>query len=74
VRRVLRHVDQLAQQPNSGSRPPELGRSRFRQIVELPCRVFYRPDRDAVYILHVMRSERVLKPTQLRERTKRPRT
>ncbi len=66
VRRVVVHVEQLADHPESGSRPPELKRSRYRQIVEPPCRVFYRYDGDVVVILHVMRTEQVLRPVRLR--------
>lgn len=66
VRRVFGHVGQLAEHPDSGSRPSELKRSRYRQIVEPPCRVFYRHDRNVVYILHVMRSERLLRKRRLR--------
>ena len=60
VRRVLRHVEQLTQHPDSGSRLPEFARSRYRQIVEPPCRVFYRRTDRFVVILHVMRTERLL--------------
>ena len=60
VGRILRHVDQLARHPGSGSWLPELGRSRYRQIVEPPCRVFYRRDAGTVAILHVIRFERIL--------------
>jgi len=60
VVRIIRHVEQLARHPDSGSWLPELGRSRYRQIVQLPCRVFYRRDGRTVAILHVIRSERVL--------------
>lgn len=58
VRRVFKHVDQLAKHPESGSRPQELKSSHYRQIVEPPCRVFYRFDGRTVFILHVMRAER----------------
>jgi plasmid stabilization system protein ParE len=60
IARVLLHVDQLARHPDSGSWLPELGRSRYRQIVEPPCRVFYRRDGGIVSILHVIRAERIL--------------
>ncbi len=71
VARVLAHVEQLADHPESGSRPRELGRSRYRQIVEPPCRVFYRHDGRRVFILHVMRSERLLRKGRLAARARR---
>lgn len=70
VKRVVGHVEQLADHPESGSRPLELKRSRYRQIVEPPCRVFYRYDGRTVYILHVMRSERLLRKGRLMSRAK----
>ncbi len=68
VQRVFHHVDQLIDHPRSGSKPPELRGWRFRQIVEPPCRVFYREDSSRVFILHVMRAERLLRPGVLRSR------
>ncbi len=65
VQRVVEHVGQLARFPDSGSRPRELKRSRYRQIIEPPCRVFYRYDGSTVFILHVMRSERLLRTAKL---------
>jgi toxin ParE1/3/4 len=71
VARVLGHVGQLADHPESGNRPQELKRSRYRQVVEPPCRVFYRYDGKTVFILHVMRSERLLRKSRLAVRAKR---
>lgn len=71
VKRIFDHVEQLADRPESGSRPQELGRSRYRQIVEPPCRVFYRYDGQKVLILYVMRSERLLRKGQLVSCSKR---
>ena len=69
VRRVYKHVGQLADHPESGSRPLDLdGNSRYRQIVEPPCRVFYRFDGSTVWILYVMRAERLLRDISLRDR------
>ena len=66
VRKVFAHVDQLADFPDSGSIPPELRpMRRYRQIVETPCRVFYRVDRKTVYIVHVMRGEQLLRRRNL---------
>jgi plasmid stabilization system protein ParE len=67
VRRMLGHVRQLEAHPESGSRPRELGpRSRYRQIVEPPCRIFYRFDGTRVFVVHVMRTERLLRRRALR--------
>lgn len=73
VQRVFKHVEQLERHPKSGSVPTELRGSRYRQIVEPPCRVFYRFDGKRVWILHVMRSERLLRPVQLRQRDRKTR-
>jgi toxin ParE1/3/4 len=70
VQRVFRHVEQLAQHPKSGSKPSELKGWRYRQIIEPPCRIFYRQDRSRVFILYVMRSERLLRRRILSSRTK----
>ena len=71
VQRVFAHVEQLAAYPASGSRPQELKGRRYRQIIEPPCRVFYRVEGPHVYILHVMRSEQRLRPTRLRSPRRR---
>ncbi len=68
VQRVFRHVEQLEAHPESGSRPPELKRSRYRQIVEPPCRVFYRYDGEKILVLFVMRSEQLLRKSTLESR------
>ena len=65
IKRIFGHVEQLVDHPESGSRPQDLGRSRYRQIVEPPCRVFHRYDGHKVFILYVMRSERLLRRGRL---------
>lgn len=70
VKRIFKHVEQLADHPESGSRPQEFKRSRYRQIVEPPCRVFYRHDERKVFVLHVMRTERLLRKGRLAARAK----
>jgi plasmid stabilization system protein ParE len=73
VQRVLAHVEQLAEHPESGVRVPELGRSRYRQLVQPPCRVFYRHEEQRVFIVHVMRTERLLRKARLsRARASKP--
>ena len=70
VKLIFAHVEQLADHPESGSRPQELGRSRYRQVVEPPCRVFYRYDGRKVFILYVMRAERLIRKGRLASRTR----
>jgi toxin ParE1/3/4 len=68
VQRVFQHVDQLAQHPQSGSRPPEMRTSRYRQIIEPPCRVFYRYDGGKIFVIYVMRGEMRLRKARLLKR------
>ncbi len=68
VRRVFGHVEQLETHPDGGSKPLELKGWAYRQIIEPPCRVFYRHDRSVVYILHVIRSEQRLRRSRLAKR------
>ncbi|MEX2523548.1 MAG: type II toxin-antitoxin system RelE/ParE family toxin [Gammaproteobacteria bacterium] len=68
VRRVFEHVGQLEDHPDSGSKLPEFKAWRYRQIIEPPCRVFYRHEENRVYILHVMRSEQRLRRGRLVKR------
>jgi toxin ParE1/3/4 len=73
VQRVFHHVEQLGTYPESGSRPRELRGSRYRQIVEPPCRIFYRYDGERVLVLYVMRGERCLRARQLGKRDRQTR-
>jgi len=68
VRRIFNHVDQLREHPKSGSVPPELRPLRnYRQLVDPPCRVFYRiGDNGKIFIVHIMRGERLLKRRKLK--------
>ena len=68
VQKIFEHVDHLQSHPRLGSKLQELKGWRYRQIVEPPCRIFYREDSKRVLILHVMRAERLLKPQLLTHR------
>ena len=59
---------QLEAHPESDTRPPEPARSRYRQIVEPPCRVIYRCDGKKVFVPFVMRSEQLLRKSVLESR------
>lgn len=65
VQRVFQRVEQLEAHPESGSRPKELRGSQYRQIIEPPCRIFYRYDGRRVYILFVMRGEMLFRRSKL---------
>ncbi len=71
VRRIFAHVDQLLSHPDSGSKARELRGGRYRQIVEPPCRIFYRREGETVYVMYVMRGERKLRPRALAARSKK---
>ena len=71
VQRIFAHTDHLASHPQIGSLPRELKGKRYRQIIEPPCRIFYRHDasENICLIVHVMRSEqRLRKPALQRKR------
>jgi toxin ParE1/3/4 len=70
VGRVFESVERLERFPNSGKRPPELPRSPYRELAVTPCRVFYRVENDAVFLLYVMRAERLLRRFLLEERNR----
>ena len=77
VERVFAHTHQLARHPQSGPVIPEMRRITrlYRQIVEPPCRVFYRIENDSVVILRVIRGEMKFSAERLRTRfrdSKRP--
>ena len=69
VQKVFDRVERLAVYPKSGKRPSELTGTHYREVVVAPCRIFYRVGKDDVFIVHLMRSERLMRPYlfQLRE-------
>ena len=68
VKKIFSSTDRLEQFPESGRKPPEFKRSRYLEIIVSPCRVFYRIEGDRVYILYIMRSERMLRKYLLKAR------
>ncbi len=61
VQKVFASVERLEQFPQSARTPPELKNSRYLEVIVNPCRIFYRVEKEKVFILYVMRSERKLK-------------
>lgn len=68
VQRVFERIGQLANQPKSGSVPPDLKGTQYRQLVIPPARIFYRAQNEVVYIVYVMRGERFFRNSDLLER------
>ncbi|MEI6809625.1 MAG: type II toxin-antitoxin system RelE/ParE family toxin [bacterium] len=60
IRKVFEAAERLTQLPKSGSIPPELPNLPYRQIVVPPCRIFYRSNKEGVFIIFVMRAEQSL--------------
>ena len=58
VQKIFSKTERLEQFPKSERKPPELENSRYLELIVNPCRIFYRVEKDKVYILYVMRSER----------------
>ncbi len=70
VKRVFEAIERLKNFPDSGKKPPEFSRkTRYREVIIGPCRIFYRVEKNRVFILYVMRSERVLRQYILSDRT-----
>ena len=65
VEEVFDKTDRLEDFPQSGRTPPELPNSVYREVVVPPCRIFYREDETRVFVLFVMREERLLRAYML---------
>ncbi len=61
VKTVFSAVERLELFPDSGHVPPELPNSIYRELYVSPCRVFFRHDDGTIFIVHVMREERLLR-------------
>jgi toxin ParE1/3/4 len=71
IQTVFGRVEKLKDQPQSGRKPPELPQnSIYREVIVGPCRIFYRAEKAKLIIIHVMRSERVLRKFMLEDRAK----
>jgi toxin ParE1/3/4 len=73
VERVVTHIELLSKHPELGPTIPELRPiTTYRQIVEVPCRVFYRFEKSSakVFVLGVMRGEKLFQKSLLMERDK----
>ena len=60
VERVFAAVRRLQKFPRMGSLPAELGGLPYRQLIVPPCRIFYRLEKNAIYIVHILRGEQLV--------------
>ena len=65
IGKVVDVVARLEQFPLSGRVPEELPSSVYREVVVPPCRIFYRYSDEKVFIIHIMREERMLRAHML---------
>ena len=70
IARIFEHFGQLEAHPESGTKLVELKRSRYRQIIQPPCRVIYRYDGKSAFVLHVLRSKQLLRLARLPRKSK----
>ncbi|MEZ5530132.1 MAG: type II toxin-antitoxin system RelE/ParE family toxin [Porticoccaceae bacterium] len=61
VQRGFYSIDRLAQFHQSGRIPGELSEFNYREVVVNPVRVFYKFQKETIYILFVLRQERDLR-------------
>ncbi len=61
VQRAISTVQRLQKFPRIGSAPPELPGLPYRQLIVPPLRVFYRLEKNVVYIVHILRGEQLVR-------------
>jgi toxin ParE1/3/4 len=61
IQRVMAAVERLRRFPRMGSLPNELSGLPYRQLVVSPCRIFYRAEKNRIYIVHVLRGEQLVR-------------
>jgi len=57
---IVDQVGNLASFPLVGKPVPEIAHPDYRQLWIKPCWIYYRIDKDVVFILHIRRAERPL--------------
>ena len=65
IRKVFSKVELLRSFPGMCPVPHDLPDSRYRHLVVSPLRIFYRIEDDRVLVVYVMRSERLLRTSDL---------
>lgn len=65
VGQIMTGLEHKARYPKSGRVIPEAPEHHAREMVMPPCRVFYQFDKANLFVLSIMRSERMLSLKQL---------
>jgi toxin ParE1/3/4 len=68
VKRVFAKARLLEEFPEMCPVPHDLPNSEYRHLVVNPLRIFYRIEGETVYIVYVMRSEKLLRVRDLEQR------
>ena len=68
VQNVFERTGGLEEYPLSGKRPAELKGTHYRELVFTPCRIICRVDGASVFVVHVIRFEKMLREYILRSR------
>jgi toxin ParE1/3/4 len=61
VKNVFAAVEKLQNFPQMGSLPKELHGLPYRQIIVPPCRIFYRIEKNIIFIIHIFRGEQLVR-------------
>lgn len=61
VKKVVAAVGRLRKFPVIGSPVAELLGLPYRQLIVPPCRIFYRLEKTSVYIVHILRGEKLVR-------------
>jgi toxin ParE1/3/4 len=60
VQKIFKKVGMLSRFPLLGTKPSELRTLPYRQLLIRPCRIFYRVEKNKIYIVSVLREEKIL--------------
>ena len=61
VSKIFDHIDSLNDHPDIGRIVPEFNETHIRELIHPPFRIVYLRNTDAIQIVRVWRSERLLK-------------
>ncbi len=61
IEAIFDHIDSLKDHPDIGRIVPEFEETHIRELIHPPFRIVYLRDKNAIQIIRVWRSERLLK-------------